>query len=94
MRDSAHEQGRADRKMGKEIFPRNLLAVSTESNPWDHDLSQNQELAPVYAWLRRVHSASLLAVFWVDPEKLNRRPCGRQRGKKVREGESQTIKDS
>ena len=31
---------------------------------------------------------------YVDLEKLNRRPWGRGRKKKVREGESQTIRDS
>ena len=31
---------------------------------------------------------------YVDPKKLNRRPWGRGRKKKVREGESQTIRDS
>ena len=31
---------------------------------------------------------------YVDPEKLNRRPWGRGRKKKVREGGSQTIRDS
>ena len=31
---------------------------------------------------------------YVDPEKLNRRPWGRGRKKKVREGGSHTIRDS
>ena len=31
---------------------------------------------------------------YVDPEKLNRRPWGRGRKKKVRQGGSQTIRDS